>query len=117
VPPWSSSCTPLFSNNLIELSRFLFLFFRSHSLAPSASHADITVLVYRGPHSYELVLHVPAATAETHPQAAAVGWEKNASGKVVEQSVDLSSVLDARALATAAAQLNVRRVSSATRVT
>jgi hypothetical protein len=64
------------------------------------------VLVYRGTKSYELALTVhPAAAAAA--AAAAVGWEKNAGGKVVEQGCDLSSVLDARALATAAAQLNV----------
>ena len=48
-----------------------------------------------------------SAAAAAAAAAAAVGWEKNSSGKVVEQSVDLSSVLDARSLATAAAQLNV----------
>ncbi len=63
-------------------------------------------MVYRGMHSYELKLHVPSAQPS---DAAAVGWERNPSGKVVEQGVDLSAVLDARALATAAAQLNVRR--------
>jgi hypothetical protein len=68
-------------------------------------------LVYRGAQSYELILQVPPSSSSSSSAAAAaasVGWEKNSNGKVLEQSVDLSSVLDARALATAAAQLNVR---------
>jgi hypothetical protein len=65
------------------------------------------VLVYRGAKSFELLLTVQPAAAAAAAAAAAVGWEKNAGGKVVEQGCDLSSVLDARALATAAAQLNV----------
>jgi len=66
----------------------------------------VTVLVYRGAQSFMLNVRVPSSSSSS-AAAAAVGWEKNSSGKVVEQSVDLSSVLDARSLATAAAQLNV----------
>jgi hypothetical protein len=83
-----------------------------HSSQAVSQPTEVFVLVYRGAQSFELTLQVPPSSPSSSAAAAAaaVGWEKNSSGKVLEQSVDLSSVLDARALATAAAQLNVRRV-------